>query len=77
MTNIGRHIAELEHIWRARCGKCGDTQVVTKDLKSEAEWVLTDMLSWKKTKAGWICRNCKDGHNAPSEWNPANLNEAL
>jgi len=62
MTDIGPIIAELEHVWQVRCGKCGATQILTVTFKADAEYVLKVRLRWtKKVSTGWRCPNCGTG----------------
>jgi len=76
MTNIGRYISELIQVWRARCGGCGITQIVTTTYKADAEHILKTMLGWTyKTATGWRCRNCNEGQPNQSEWTPENMSQ--
>lgn len=48
-------------ICRARCAHCGHTQIVSKQSKSESEWILINMLGWVKVaRLGLICRECAE-----------------
>jgi len=48
-------------IYRARCANCGHTQIVAKPMKSEAEWILLNMLGWVRVpRRGLICRECAE-----------------
>jgi len=70
MTNIGGYISELIQVWRVRCGKCGETQIVTTTYKADADRILKNTLSWtNKASTGWRCPKCQGAaFNDPLRW---------